>query len=130
MIPISNIVKGNFRITSDYGQRKHPITRQQSFHNGVDLNTPEGTPVYAPIDGEVTTQYTHETGGITCYFDCNGSIQLRMCHLQYSLPTGSYVSKGQEICRTGNTGRSTAPHLHLGVMQNNVRIDPKTIIQF
>jgi len=130
MIKISKILKGSFRITSGYGNRTHPVTKVVSHHNGVDLNTPTGTPVYAPFDGVISDAYNHETGGITCIFNEKNGIQLRMAHLNSTRGKGQSVAKGDEICHTGNTGRSTAPHLHLGVRVNGKEVDPTTVIDF
>ena len=117
------------KITSKYGKRTHPITGVTSFHNGIDVSAPEDTPVYAPFDGIISDSYTHATGGITCIFDGDNGIQLRMAHLTSTNLKYARINNGEIICHTGNTGASTAPHLHLGVKENNQYVDPLTIFK-
>lgn len=100
------------RISSGFGSRKHPITGERSFHNGVDVAAAIGTEVLSPIDGEVKQVYEHRTGGLTLIIG-NESMRFGFCHLsKVYFPAGVKVTKGSLIAATGNTGRSTGPHCH------------------
>lgn len=114
-------IRGN--LTSGFGMRRHPILRVYRAHNGVDFSVPTGTPVYATGDGIV------EHVGMASGF----GIMVRIRHPQAERVTlyahlsraaegirpGSRVERGQVIAYSGNTGLSTAPHLHYEVHDLN-----------
>ncbi|MHC1781031.1 MAG: M23 family metallopeptidase [Bacteroidales bacterium] len=102
------------RISSPFGERIHPVTRIKSFHNGVDIATPVGTPVYTPVDAFVAQVYDHELGGKSIILkDINSGDRYGFCHLSEQLvKPGDRIQKGTIIAKSGNTGRSTGPHLH------------------
>ena len=101
-------------ISSQFGERVHPVTRTRSFHNGIDITAPIGTPVYAPVYAFVALVYNHETGGRTIILkDIKNGDRYGFCHLAEQLvKAGDTVTKGTMIAKSGNTGRSTGPHLH------------------
>jgi|GEM_PF-3479774 len=102
-------------ITSGYGIRKHPITRKPgSIHNGVDIACPEGTAIYSPVLAKVMSVYYHEKGGLTAILkDLANNDRYGFCHLQEVVfPVGATVNKAELLARSGNTGKSTGPHLH------------------
>jgi len=106
------------KITSKFGERTHPITKEKSFHNGVDVSAPVGTPVYSPIDGEVMEAYIHATGGKTLIIaDATKTMRFSFAHLNNNgvVAVGDKIERCQKIAESGNTGASTAPHLHFGV---------------
>ena len=102
------------RISSPFGERIHPVTKMKSSHNGVDIATPVGTPVYSPVDALVAQVYDHSTGGKTIILkDVKSGDRFGFCHLAVQLvKSGETISKGYMIAKSGNTGRSTGPHLH------------------
>lgn len=102
-------------ITSRFGRRTHPITREQgSFHNGVDIGCKVGTIILSPINAKVMEVYYHEFGGHTVILkDLANDDRYGFCHLQESSKeVGSIVNKGEPFARSGNSGRSSGPHLH------------------
>ena len=102
-------------ITSGYGIRKHPITKQdESFHYGVDISCPIGTPILSPVKAEVMSVYTHKLGGLTVIIkDLANNDRYGFCHLlEVLLPIGAIVKKAELFARSGNSGRSSGPHLH------------------
>lgn len=102
------------RISSPFGERVHPVTGVKSFHNGVDISAPIGTPVYTPVNAYVAQVYDHTTGGKTIILkDVQNGDRYGFCHLAEQLvKTGETIPKGSIIAKSGNTGRSTGPHLH------------------
>ncbi|MDP3399112.1 MAG: M23 family metallopeptidase [Bacteroidales bacterium] len=102
------------RISSPFGERIHPVTKVKSFHNGVDISTPIGTPVFTPVNAFVVQVYNHEAGGKTIILkDIQNGDRYGFCHLAEQLvKVGEIISKGTLIAKSGNTGRSTGPHLH------------------
>jgi murein DD-endopeptidase MepM/ murein hydrolase activator NlpD len=114
-------------ISSHFGPRIHPIYGVARMHNGIDLATPCGRPVYAARSGRVSysgwlgtagnfIRLTHEDGYTTGYAHLqNGSLYVQL---------GQTVVTGQLIGRIGTTGGSTGCHLHLETRQNMVAMDP------
>jgi murein DD-endopeptidase MepM/ murein hydrolase activator NlpD len=111
-------------ISSLYGYRVHPITKEYSFHKGIDLAAPIGTPVFCVEAGKV--KFVGENGGYGLMVEIessNGSYVYG--HLsQINVYEGQYVEKGEMIARVGNTGLSTGPHLHFEVKKADTNYDP------
>ena len=103
-----------YRISSRFNlNRKHPITGRVQPHYGTDFATPTGTHVRAPADGRVTRSQWHPFAGNYLVIDHGQGFETRYLHLSRSqVKSGQDVKRGQLIGQTGNTGRSTGPHLH------------------
>lgn len=115
------------RVNSDFGSRVNPVTKKKSQHNGVDLKMAKGTPVFATADGIVETSGTDTQGGFGKIIRIQHGFGFRTyyAHLNKLLvKSGEYVVKGQQIAESGNTGRSTGPHLHYEVRQLWTSLDP------
>lgn len=121
--PISN--KDLTRLASGFGIRMHPIHKILKQHDGVDFTAPRGTDIYATGKGTVekvdymqgygkTVVINHGFGHKTLYAHCSG----------YNVKVGQKVKKGDVIAYVGNTGISTAPHLHYEVHKNGKAVDP------
>lgn len=126
---MKKVVEG--RITSRFGLRIHPITGNESGHNGVDIAAPIGTAVYSPIDGTATIN-THSTGGkqVVVTNDRTG-LRVGFAHLSAQLVRNNQrVIKGQQVALSGNTGASTGPHLHYTYAINGKKVDPTPFIEF
>lgn len=105
--------------------RKHPITGRISPHNGTDLSVPIGTKIIAPGDGVVSLVTDHQFAGKYIVIEHGGKYQTRYLHLSKALVRkGQRVSRGQVIALSGNTGRSTGPHLHYEFHINGKPVDP------
>ncbi|SET32706.1 peptidoglycan DD-metalloendopeptidase family protein [Stigmatella erecta] len=114
-------------VTSGFGSRFHPVLKYLKNHNGVDYGTPIGTPVWAVADGTVTTAaHTGAGGNTVCVRHTNG---FETCYLHLSkfgagVRAGSRVSQKQVIAYSGNTGRSTGPHLHFALKRGGQFVNP------
>ncbi len=116
----------NFKITSKFGMRWHPIHDKYMMHNGIDMGAKTGTPIYATRSGIVTVA-AYQKGGAGYYVKINhndgySSIYMHMTH--YIVKKGQYVSAGEIIGYVGSTGGSTGPHLHFGIAYNGKYVDP------
>ena len=117
-------LKGELQITSPFGQRFHPILKQERMHNGIDLRA-YYQPIYAVLDGEISGVGWDAKGGGIYIKVKHQNFETTYCHLSevyYSV--GEAVKAGYAIGKSGNTGLSTAPHLHFSVKQYNQYINP------
>lgn len=117
-----------YRISSPFNaNRLHPITGRRSPHNGVDLATPIGTELLATGDGVVTRVTSHKYAGKYIVIDYTGPYGSRYLHLSKALvKQGQRVKRGQAVALSGNTGRSTGPHLHYELHINGKPVNPMT----
>lgn len=123
--PIGEPVIGRPRISSPFGDRIHPVTKIRTPHRGVDLAVPTGTNVFSPADGTVASVWTDDTCGRGIRISHTDGFETVYCHLSQQLVSiGDTVSAGCQIGNSGNTGRSTGPHLHYGIKQNGTYINP------
>ena len=123
----------NYRVTSRYGYRMHPIYGKKMFHNGVDLGVNEGTKIRAVESGLVIT--AGEMGGygnIVIVMHRRGYISVygHMMNKGIAVKTGDVVKKGGLLGYVGSTGVSTGNHLHLEIFKGGHRIDPCSVIKF
>jgi hypothetical protein len=103
----------NYKITSGFGQRKAPTEGASKDHNGVDLAVPLNSPVFSPMDGVVENVYFNDKGGKQVIIKHADGSKSGFAHLNdYAVSIGDEVTKGQQIALSGNTGKSTGPHLH------------------
>jgi len=127
-------LSGRPRGGSPFGWRADPFTGATTFHPGLDIPVPVGTPIYAPLAGEVVRIDRDGVGrGVV-----NGNaVFLRTAdqlwaflHLSVVACTpGARVQRGQLLGRTGQTGRATGPHLHLQVYDRNGKLlDPRSVL--
>ncbi len=120
------------RITSKFGTRIHPITGKTSTHNGIDISATLSTPIVSPLDGVVSSINTHATGGKQLIIKHTNGYRTGYAHLNgYAVTSGQAVKQGQVIAYVGNTGESTAPHLHFTVTNPiGVKVNPEDYIKF
>jgi len=116
---------GHYRISSNFNlNRRHPITGRISPHKGTDFAMPIGTEVDTPANGRVEKVGNHPLAGRYIVIRHDNGYKTRYLHLSKPLvSTGDRVTMGQQIARSGNTGRSTGPHLHYEVMVNNNQVN-------
>ncbi|MGP3777700.1 LysM peptidoglycan-binding domain-containing protein [Halanaerobium saccharolyticum] len=113
------------RITSNFGWRTHPIKKTRLFHNGLDIAVPTGTTVKAAASGEVVHSGWMNGFGYTVIIDHGRGVETLYAHnSRVTVSRGTMVNKGQQVALSGNTGLSTGPHLHFGVLRNEEPLNP------
>lgn len=113
------------RVSSPFGPRRHPVLGRRSFHHGVDLAVPVDSAVHSMWSGRVTRVAEDAVSGLYLRVDHGQGIETVYCHLHdVSVRQGEPVQRGQRIASSGNSGRSTGPHLHLGLRLDGKLVDP------
>ncbi|MFW5736628.1 MAG: LysM peptidoglycan-binding domain-containing protein [Halanaerobium sp.] len=116
----------NGRVTSGFGWRTHPVKKTRLFHNGIDIAVPNGTEIKAAASGEVVHSGWMNGFGYTVIIDHGRGVETLYGHnSKVTVSKGTTVNKGQQIALSGNTGLSTGPHLHFGVLRNEEPLNPR-----
>ncbi|MGM0501640.1 MAG: peptidoglycan DD-metalloendopeptidase family protein [Bacillota bacterium] len=116
-------VKG--KISSNFGWRVHPILGERKFHGGIDIAVPSGTIIRAVKAGKVLSSgWTKGFGRIVTIDHGNGVVTSYAHNSKLLVKSGQQVKRGQAICRSGNSGLSTGPHLDFRVLVNNKPVNP------
>lgn len=117
-----------FRVSSNFNPRRvNPVTGRVAPHKGVDFAMPVGTPVLAVGDGEVVIAKRSGAAGNYVVIRHGRQYTTRFMHLKKILvKPGQKVKRGDRIALSGNTGRSTGPHLHYEFWLNNQAVNPLT----
>jgi len=108
-------------VSSGFGYRIHPVTRQRHFHGGVDLAASTGTPVKAVADGRITFRGRDGNAGNMVTITHSRGLHTMYLHLSRFSPStryGKMVRQGDIIGYVGSTGRSTGPHLDFRIVRN------------
>ena len=115
-----------FVLTTGFGERRVFVGRAGfSWHGGLDLAVPEGTPIQAGNDGVVTlAQHMTVRGNMTILDHGMGVCSGYLHQSRFAVEAGQAVYKGDIIGFVGSTGLSTGPHLHWEVRVQNVHVDP------
>ena len=123
-------VKGAPR-TGQYGSSRTYNGEERSWHKGMDLAAPTGTPIYAPAEGAVTAaiEDTFFNGNIMTIDHGYGLFTIYAHMHTMALKEGDKVSAGDKLGTVGSTGRATGPHLHWGAYWHNVALDPEAFLR-
>ena len=116
------------RLSSGFGNRRHPILGYTKFHNGTDFAAPRGTPIFAAGDGVVEYAGRKGVNGIYVRIRHNGVYKTAYAHMSgiaKGVSAGKVVKQGKVIGYVGTTGRSTGNHLHYSVFNNGRPIDSR-----
>ncbi|MDZ7741445.1 MAG: M23 family metallopeptidase [Bacteroidota bacterium] len=122
--PVNN--KDLRRLSSYYGYRIDPFYKVSKFHPGLDFSAPTGTEIYATGDGVVKMVRNSRRGyGNTIIIDHGYGYETLYAHIsEFKVKKGEKVKRGQLIALVGNTGKSTAPHLHYEIHKHNKTVNP------
>jgi murein DD-endopeptidase MepM/ murein hydrolase activator NlpD len=116
-------------LTGTFGGRPDPFTGEPAFHQGLDISTEKGQPVFATADGRVeTASYTGDYGNLITLRHEFG-LATRYGHLsKFNVKVGDNVRRGDIIAYVGSTGRSTGAHLHYEILANGRLINPLQLL--
>lgn len=113
------------RMSSGFGKRSAPTKGASTYHKGIDWATPVGTPVYASSGGVVAKAGWGSGYGYVVYINHPDGRQTRYGHLsKVKVSAGQTVKQGQIIAASGNTGRSTGPHVHFEILIGGSQVNP------
>ena len=118
---------GNYRVSSPYGNRMHPIFRVYRFHSGIDIHADKGDTIAAANSGTVIYAGVRTGYGNTVIIDHGGGVTTLYAHIMNRgilVKNGQSVDAGQAIAKVGSTGWSTGPHLHFEYRKNGDTEDP------
>jgi len=111
--------------TSGYGLRYHPVFKIWRHHDGVDINAPKGTPIYASADGDVSLAGVNGGLGKMVIINHKYGFTTGYGHMNRILVrAGQKVKRGEKIGEVGNTGITTGTHLHYEVKFRGTSVDP------
>lgn len=112
-------------ITSEFGWRRDPFSRQRAWHSGVDIAAPEGSPVSACWDGQVVFSGRQAGYGNLVIVEHAGGWKSYYGHNSANMAAvGQRVLAGQQIASVGQTGRATGPHVHFELRRDDAAVDP------
>lgn len=122
--PVSN--EQLLALASGFGMRIHPVYKVKKMHTGIDFAAPIGTPIYATADGTIAEVSVRFSGyGKMVEIDHGFGYRTRYAHMHdFVVRQGQRVKRGELIGYVGDTGLSTAPHLHYEVLMNGTQINP------
>lgn len=118
------------RLSSGFGQRKHPILGYTRMHRGVDFAAPRGTPIFAAGNGVVVSAGRNHGYGNYLELRHDPDFHTAYGHLSRFGPgihAGTRVSQGQVIGYVGMTGLATGPHLHYEVIRDGEKVNPLSV---
>jgi murein DD-endopeptidase MepM/ murein hydrolase activator NlpD len=117
-------------MSSGFGYRTDPFTGKRAFHSGLDFVSPKGSDVLAIAAGVVIFSGKRDNFGNLVEIDHGNGIITRYAHNKENLVSlGDTVRKGEPIALVGSTGRSTAPHVHLEVLDNGRVVNPRQYVK-
>jgi murein DD-endopeptidase MepM/ murein hydrolase activator NlpD len=121
---------GTGYVSSDFGVRHDPFTKEYKKHHGIDIAAPLGTPVVASADGRVKIAMRNRSLGNVIELEHDDGFATAYGHLSEILVRkNEFVKRGQEIGRVGKTGtRCQGSHVHFEVKKHGVRQDPKPFL--
>ncbi len=117
-------------ISSNYGNRIHPISGKKTFHKGLDFAAASGSEVLAAADGVVIKSENHAGYGMLVEIDHGNGYITRYAHNKSSeVALGDYVRQGQKVALVGSTGNSTGPHIHFEILQDGESVNPSDYVK-
>ena len=124
ILPIPSLV------TSRFGTKRVFNGQMQSFHQGIDLRAPIGTPIVAPAGGRVVMAKDLFFTGNTVLIDHGYGLVTLYAHMsKLEVKVGDRVQPGQKLGLSGMTGRASGPHLHWGIVINKLKVNPLDFVR-
>lgn len=121
-------LRRGYYISSSYSWRVNPFTGRRTFHNGIDMAAPKGTPVYAALSGVVVAAGWDNIYGNYVTVSHHSGYKTLYGHLsKITTKRGASVSTNTKIGEVGSTGQSTGPHLHFTIFKNGGTINPASL---
>jgi len=128
--PVGTPIAGLLDVSSGYGLRPNPFGRGHEFHNGIDFVVDKGTPILATGPGRVEAAAFDGPNGNRVSIDHGFGYRSVYCHLSKILvKPGEQITRGQIVGLSGNTGRSSGPHLHYTLYYQDQTIDPERYLK-
>jgi murein DD-endopeptidase MepM/ murein hydrolase activator NlpD len=126
-IPSRWPVRGS--VNSEFGKRQSPWTKDSEFHAGIDIGANQGTQVRAPANARVVFAGAQNEFGISVVLDHGQDIRTVYGHLsKVFVQQGQQVERGAIIALSGNTGRSSGPHLHYEILVKGQAVNPRAYL--
>ena len=123
-------ITASWRLTSKFGKRSDPFSGIASYHYGIDMACPTGTPVKAAMSGKILFVGYNNLYGNYVIIDHFNGYQTLYGHMSKTIvKKGQNVGQGEQVGMVGSTGQATGPHLHFTVYKKGVRVDPLPILQ-
>ena len=112
-------------VSSEFGERVHPINGTLGVHKGIDIALDDGEPIYAIFDGEIIEANYDQWNGNYIKIKHDNNIVSVYCHCsKLFVEKGDVIRGGEIIAEVGSTGQSTGPHIHFEIRINDVSYDP------
>lgn len=128
--PVGSPIAGGIDISSHYGLRSNPFGRGHEFHNGIDFVVDRGTPVLATGPGRVEAAGHDGPNGNRVAIDHGFGYRSVYAHLsKVHVKAGEAVERGQVVGLSGNTGRSSGPHLHYTLYYRGQTVNPARYVK-
>lgn len=127
-------VPGEYRVSSGFGMRHHPVLGRLRMHRGIDISAGAGSAVYASAAGRVTVAGAVRGFGRAVYLDHGSGYVTVYGHCVPEVSVGQFVQQGQRIARVGSADElgpgnlSTGPHLHFEILLNGDPINPLPLL--
>ena len=116
-------------VNSEFGNRTSPWTTDKEFHAGMDIRVERGTPVRAPAGGSISFAGWHAEYGHTVMIDHGNDIKSVYGHLsKITVTVDQRVDAGATLGLTGNSGRSSGPHLHYEILVKGQAVNPRSYL--
>jgi murein DD-endopeptidase MepM/ murein hydrolase activator NlpD len=129
-LPLDLPMSGEAEVSSTYGRRTDPFTKQPAFHAGIDFIGPNRAPVTSTAPGVVVFAGRKGPYGRAVEIDHGLGVKTRYAHLSsITVQAGETVPFGRQLGTMGSTGRSTGQHLHYEILLDDEQIDPGKFIE-
>jgi hypothetical protein len=116
-------------VNSEYGRRLAPSSGAPEFHSGIDIGAERGTPIKAPANGIVVFTGSNADYGNAVIIDHGQELKTLYGHLQKILVVqGQKVERAQVVALSGNTGKSSGPHLHYEILVRGQAVNPRAFL--